>query len=113
MQCKEILEDSNNRFVNFTNSTMNPSFDFNIPSGMLNEFGCPSISASLSTTDFDIFNWAYNPIFDYAKDPNFGKSYTPELSRYYNKEAIKSNVKVITTDGEILKGNPRLAMIHQ
>lgn len=104
---KRFLEDSNNRFVNFTNSTMNPSFDFNIPSGMLNEFGCPSISASLSTTDFDIFNWAYNPIFDYAKDPNFGKSYTPELSRYYNKEAIKSNVKVITTDGEILKGESK------
>lgn len=104
---KRFLEDSNNKFVNFTNSTMNPSFDFNIPSGMLNEFGCPAISSSLSTTDFDIFNLSYNPIFDFTKDPKVGNAYNPDLSRYYNKEAIKGNVKVITTDGEIMESGSK------
>ncbi|OBA25252.1 hypothetical protein HANVADRAFT_54032, partial [Hanseniaspora valbyensis NRRL Y-1626] len=102
---KRYCEDSNPNYVNFTDCTLNPSMDFNIPSNMLNTGA--AISSSLSASNFDVFNIGYNPIFDPTRDETFTKpdSYSPELSQYYNKKAISSNVKIINSSGEILNAD--------
>ncbi|XBW38212.1 hypothetical protein QEN19_003803 [Hanseniaspora menglaensis] len=103
---KRFLEDSNLDYINFTDCTLNPNMDFNIPSNMLNTGAV--LSSSLSASSFDVFNTGYNPIFDPSKDESFvrPKSYSSDLSQYYNKKALTSNVKIINSDGEIL--NPDL-----
>lgn len=102
---KRYCEDSNHNYINFTDCTLNPSMDFNIPTNIYNTSS--AISSSLSGSNFDVFNIGYNPIFDASKDESFTKPefYSPELSQYYNKNAITSNVKVIDSDGKILNAD--------